>query len=117
MTSQCEINICQSLRPILDSLPIGSAIPDSPEYRWALSALEWFIPEVFEEVNAKPSDVCLDGILPAVSRKTGKDEIEIIGLCILITDQTVTPIHVCFQQQPTRLAGWNVSLASREKMA
>jgi hypothetical protein len=39
----------------------------------------------------------LDGIYPEVARKTGVDEIEIIGLCIIISDQTLTPVHLRLQ--------------------
>src|SRR5207237_9121940 len=39
----------------------------------------------------------LDGISPLIARRTGEREAEIFGLCILITDQTTTPIHLRLQ--------------------
>jgi hypothetical protein len=35
--------------------------------------------------------------LPMVARKTADGEVEILGLCIIVSDQTVTPLHVRLQ--------------------
>jgi hypothetical protein len=37
----------------------------------------------------------------SVARKIGEREIEIFGLCILMSDQTMTPIHLRLQLSPT----------------
>jgi hypothetical protein len=44
-----------------------------------------------------PDCEALDGILSLVARKTGRLEAEILGLCILLSDQSVTPLHVRLQ--------------------
>jgi hypothetical protein len=82
-------------------LPIRGAIGESADLRDALAAIEFFLPEVLREVHAEWQEESLDGIYPAFIQKTGDDEIEIIGLCILISDQTLTPIHLRLQLAPT----------------
>ena len=42
----------------------------------------------------------LDGLYCRVFRKTSSNEIEIVGLANLITDQTLTPIHLQLQLSP-----------------
>jgi hypothetical protein len=44
----------------------------------------------------------LDDIYPAVARKIDEDEIEIIGLCCLMSDQTLTPLSLRLQLDPTQ---------------
>lgn len=36
----------------------------------------------------------MDGIFPEIAVKTAHHEANIAGLCILISDQTLTPIHI-----------------------
>lgn len=43
----------------------------------------------------------MDGILPLWTRRIGPGEIEIYGLCILISDQTLTPLDVRLQLVPS----------------
>lgn len=97
MASKTEEAASRSLRSILDRLTAGAAIEDSEDFRNLLSALEFFLPSILGEVHGEWKDESMDGIFPAVARKTGPSEAEIIGLCILISDQTLTPIHVRLQ--------------------
>jgi hypothetical protein len=94
MASRTEEAVSRSLRSILDGLADGAAIEDSEDLRDLLSGLEFFLPSVLGEVHREWKDDSLDGVFPAVARKTGPNEAEIIGLCVLISDQTLTPIHV-----------------------
>lgn len=97
MASRAEEIIASCLRPILAELPSGALVPDSKEFRDALGGLEWIIPDIIGEIHSEMLGQCLDGVLPAVARKTGDEQIEIFGLCIFIEDQTVTPLHVQLQ--------------------
>ena len=99
--SKTESHTCVDLRPILDELPIGSRIPDSDLFRRALSGLEYFIPAVLGEVHDEWRDGDLDGIFPDVSLKTAERELEVIGLCIFIGDQGLTPIRLRLQLDAT----------------
>jgi hypothetical protein len=62
-----------------------------------LGALEYFLPEVLGELYKEWQGESLDGFYPRVFRKTGTNEIELFGLCILISDQTLAPIHLSMQ--------------------
>src|ERR1700686_103938 len=87
----------RSLRAILTELPDGANIPDSEEFRGILSGLEWLLPNIFEEIYPEWRDLTLDGIYEVLARKTGEDEAEILGLCIFISDQTLTPFRLHLQ--------------------
>jgi hypothetical protein len=100
MASKTEESISRSLRAILDGLADGDAIGDSESFRSVLSDLEFFLPAILGEIHRPWRDESFDGIFSAAARKTGPDEAEIMGLCILISDQTVTPIHVRLQVAP-----------------
>lgn len=102
MASQAEENVGRTLRAILADLPVGADIPRLDEFQYCLGALEFFLPTVLAEIHSEWNDESLDGILPVVARKTGEGEAEIYGQCILITDQTLTPIHLHLQIDPLR---------------
>jgi len=89
MASRAEESTCRLLWAILADLPTGDPIPDSDYFREALGALEFYLSELFSET--------LDGIIPLVARKLGDDEVEIFGVGILISDQTVTPLALQLQ--------------------
>jgi hypothetical protein len=98
MAPGAEQSISRSLRAILADLPDGATIEDSELFREVLSGLEFFLPQqVLSEIYAEWNHESLDGIVPLVARKTGNAEAEIFGLCILISDQTLTPVHVRLQ--------------------
>ena len=98
MVSRVEENISRSLRAVLADLPAGASIGDSEQFRELLSGLEFFLPQqVLSEIYTEWTRESLDGILPCLARKTGEGEAEILGLCILISDQTLTPLPVRLQ--------------------
>jgi hypothetical protein len=101
MASKTEEALSRSLRSILDGLTEGEAIGDSEDFRHVLSDLEFFLPAILGEIHREWKDESLDRVLSAAARKTGPGEAEIIGLCILISDQTLTPIHVRLQVSPS----------------
>ena len=97
MVSKAEEIASRRLRAILVGIPTGTTIPDSAEFRDALSALELFLPTVLAEVHSEWRGESLDGIYPHVAQKTAEGEAEILGLCCLISDQTLTTIHLRLQ--------------------
>jgi hypothetical protein len=101
MASKTEESLSCSLRSILDGLAEGEAIGNSEDFRSVLSDLELFLPAILGEIHGEWKNESLDGIVSAAARKTGPDEAEIIGLCILISDQTLTPIAVRLQVSPS----------------
>jgi hypothetical protein len=101
MVSKAEEIASQRLRVILAEVPAGETIRDSPQFREALSGLEWFLPTVLAEIHPEWTCESLDGIYPHFAHKTGEAEADILGLCCLMSDQTVTPIHVRLQISST----------------
>jgi hypothetical protein len=57
---------------------------------------------VLQEIHPEWKRESLDGIYPEIARKSGEFEIEIAGLCILISDQALTPFHLLLQINPDR---------------
>jgi hypothetical protein len=97
MASTLEQRLSRSLRSILADLPNGESLPDSEQFREVLTGLEWFIPVVLAEIYREWNFQGLDGVVPVQARKTGEGEVEIFGLCILICDQTLAPLHLRLQ--------------------
>jgi hypothetical protein len=97
MASSAEEAASHCLRAILANLPNGANIDDSEEFRRVLMYVEWFLPEILAEVYSEWTGESLDGIYPHVARKTGEGEAEVLGLCCLISDQTLTPFHLRLQ--------------------
>ncbi len=101
MASKTEEILSRALRTILADLSTGANIPASEQFRRdVLTSLCWWLPSIFGEVFPEWSGMCLDGIYPALARKTGDGEAEILGQCIFIEDQTLTPIHLRLQLAP-----------------
>jgi hypothetical protein len=102
MASRAEQSISRSLRAILAGLPDGAGVADSDQFREVLCGLEYFPPEVLGEIHPEWNQESLDGVIPLVARKTRDAEAEIFGLCIIISDQTLTPLHLCLQVSASR---------------
>ena len=95
MASRSEIVVSQCLRSILAILPEGANIEDSPAFRRLQTALEFFLPSMLVKLYPDQwSEESLDAFRFAVARKTSAGEAELIGLCLFITDQTWTPLHL-----------------------
>src|SRR5579872_2080468 len=100
--SLAEALVAKSLRLVLRDQSVGADlhnqdIGDSEPYRDLMVGLDGFIPEVLQEIHAEWKEDSLDGIYHFVTRKTGQREVNIFGLCMLLSDQTLTPIHVRLQ--------------------
>jgi hypothetical protein len=101
MASGAEQIVSQSLRAVLADLPNGASIADTEQFRVFLTRFQWFLPEVLVEVYPEWNRESLDGVVPLVARKPREGEAEIFGLCILISDQTVTPLHLHLEIAPS----------------
>lgn len=102
MTLRCEEGISRLLRTILARFQKGEDIRESVEFRDVLVLLEAFIPDVLRERHPEWRNESLDGLLPIVARKAEDREVELFGHCILISDQTLTPFHLCLQVSPDK---------------
>src|SRR4051794_6751535 len=97
MASIPEQRLSRSLRSVLADLPSGTSIPDSEQFREVLTGLQYFIPVVLGEIHREWNLEGLDDVLPVMARKTGEGEAEIFGLCCIVSDQTLTPLHLHLQ--------------------
>ncbi|HEV8001565.1 MAG TPA: hypothetical protein VGP63_16885 [Planctomycetaceae bacterium] len=88
------------MRSLLQNRPVGADLFDVRPERNRLDflhGLEFFIPEVLRGLYTEWDRESLDGFLPPLFVKCAENEVDLFGLCILISDQTVTPIHVQLQ--------------------
>ena len=88
------------LAPLLRNHAVGDAIGAIPEGNYLFSSFEFFLPQVLREIHNEWRYESLDGVYPKTFRKTADREIELIGLALFISDQTLTPLHVRLQLSP-----------------
>ncbi len=92
--SLAEQRVCELLAPLLIEDEVGDSLQHVSFGDYPFSPLESFLPEVLRGVHDEWRDESLDGIYPEVFRKVGPREVELIGLAIFISDQTLTPLHL-----------------------
>jgi hypothetical protein len=85
--------LASELHDLMQGLPIGAQFSVPPSANICCS-LELFIPEVLRQRFPEWEKESLDGIFVARATKTGSGAAELMGTCILISDQTVTPFLV-----------------------
>ena len=98
MVSKAEQLVSSSLRAALAGLPQGASIGHSESFQAALVGLERFITECLGEIDADCDS--LDGVVPLLARKLKEGEAEILGVGILIADQTYSPLHLRLRVSP-----------------
>jgi hypothetical protein len=97
MASQSELMVSRALRAVLADLPDGAIIPESRAFSGFLSVLEDFLTETLRDIHPEWEFESLDGVLPALANKSAPGEADLLGLCILITDQSLVPMHLRLQ--------------------
>lgn len=80
-------------RDAMTDVAIGSPV-EIPPSADLFYALELYIPGLLRERYPEWKDESLDGFFPAEARRTDATSLRIAGICILITDQRVTPFLV-----------------------
>ena len=93
--------VCERLATLLNGRAVGDSLGDQTTCGDILSAFEFFLPEVLRELHREWRGESLDGVYPTTFRKTGDREIELVGLALFISDQTLTPLHLHLQLSPT----------------
>ena len=92
-----EQRICRRLRVVFGRTAEGAEFLDAPELHGVhggiLGALENFLPPVLAKAYPYWKHESLDGFHLFEARKVGPREAVIAGLCILISDETVTPFE------------------------
>ena len=97
VTTAMEQHLARDLRAVLLDTEIGDCVLESEGFRAAVRSLEYFIPAVLREIHPEWRHESLDGVSPANATQTAIHEIEIVGTCIIISDQALVPIHTCFR--------------------
>lgn len=92
MDSKAEIFTCKLIRDATKHLDIGNAISESNNLQNILSGLERLIPSFLSQEYEFWKHESLDGIFPLKVLKTDINELYLIGMCVLISDQTMIPV-------------------------
>jgi len=95
-----EEKVAQAIRKVLAAKTVGEQLVDDEDLQFAMAGLEWYLPGILCEVYPEWCTYTLDGILPTRTCKTGLYAPDVIGLCILINDQTTMPIRVRLKISP-----------------
>lgn len=94
---ELEYRLSQAIHTIIAGKPVGADVTRALESADVLSALERFIPDSLKGVHQEWRHEGLDGVLPLLALKTGEREIDLVGHCILISDQSVAPLRLRFR--------------------
>lgn len=85
--------LAAELQPVLAPVAVGASFDIAPSSRLC-AALELIIPQVLSRSYDEWANESIDGVFVARATKSGPLLAEILGTCILISDQTVAPVHV-----------------------
>ncbi|MCP4105365.1 MAG: hypothetical protein GY749_07500 [Desulfobacteraceae bacterium] len=96
MITKLKKDVCRSFRNLLSLLADGDSIEECEELKEALSDLEYYLPNILSEKYDFWRNESLDGLYAAKALKIGHNEVELLGMSILITDQTLIPFYVSF---------------------
>ncbi len=88
-----ELQLAAELMQLLDGLSIGAHI-EVPRAADLCSTFERFLPRELVVQYPEWRGEALDGFFMASATKTGRGTAEFLGLCILMSDQRVTPFFV-----------------------
>ncbi len=91
-----EERAAKNFHLLLERTPIGAELERCPELREACNGLEWYLPDVLSNACSEWDEV-LDGVDPIRATKTGAREVDIVAIAILISDQTVSLMHLQLQ--------------------
>jgi len=97
-----EERISRALRRAIEPLNDGADFLNTLELRRICYQLEYYLPSVLAEVYPHWKNESLDGIFFSEARRVNSEWAEFFGMCILISDQTVTPIYLRLKVVPLK---------------
>jgi hypothetical protein len=92
-TSSLEAKVSSELSAVLEEISVESVLGLEPSAD-LFYLLELYIPQLLSRRYSEWKKESLDGFFLANARKIGSETAEFAGLCILISDQTVTPVLI-----------------------
>jgi hypothetical protein len=98
-SSSLEAKVASELSALMKDGAIGTEFPVASNAA-VCYALELFLPALLRARFAEWQRESLDGFGIASARKVGPSAVELAGICILISDQTVTPFCAHFVVSP-----------------
>ena len=96
MSSSLESLVSARLRTVLAALGDSAAIPASSAFQELQDALESWVPALLGWRHES-----IDAFRFASARKVSNLTAEFLGLCLLISDQTWTPLHLRITLAPS----------------
>ncbi len=96
MPSKAEKCAAEHFGVILSSLKVGDRIEESKEFQDALSGFEYYIPDILSKKYEFWQGESLDGFYCVDATKSGPCEALLEGMCILISDQSMTRFYLHF---------------------
>lgn len=94
LSIRIDQRISRSIGTILAGKPVGADVTRDVSLADVLLDLERFIPENLKDGHQEWRNEGLDGVLPLLALKTGEREIDLVGHCVLISDQSIAPLRV-----------------------
>jgi len=88
-----EARVAAGVSALVAGLPVGAEFEVEPSASLC-SSLEFFLPQLLSRSYPEWRGESLDGVFVARARKTAPFAVQLVGTCILISDQTVTPFMV-----------------------
>jgi hypothetical protein len=95
-----ERRIARGLRALLEGIAPGDALPETVQLLMVLGGLEYFLPATLAELYPYWKGESLDGFFLSEAKKLEHEMAELRGVCILISDQSITPFHLQVQLSP-----------------
>jgi hypothetical protein len=92
-----ERRTARAIRALLEGVESGCSLAQTMQMLVVLGGLEHLLPSVLSEIHPYWKGESLDGFFLADTKKLDYDKAELRGVCILISDQSITPFHVQMQ--------------------
>jgi hypothetical protein len=108
-SSSLEAKVASELSALVKDVAIGAEFPFASNAA-VCYALELFLPALLRVRFAEWKRESLDGFRIASARKVGPSAVELAGICILISDQTVTPFcaHLVVSPDTSSISAYRV---------
>lgn len=94
--------VAEEIHDLVGDVPIGSKFEIMPSADLCYS-LELFIPALLRRRYPEWERESLDGIFVAEASRTAADAVQIVGTCILISDQKLTPFFLQLRWSSARI--------------